>query len=312
MASDAAINIRKQVIDHPQFSVIKERLLDALDATKASGVGKGFTILGPSGVGKSTLIQSFSSPLTAQEESRFVKRVILVDVPASPSKKSIASAILAGMQDPFAFSVRHSAEEKLARIVKLTRELKTQVLILDEGQHLSKRNHTNQYETADWLKNLLNATHILIVLAGLPSLEQFINVNEQLRRRFSSAYRLEPFTLNDPKSKLNFLGVLQSFQATLDVKAIKLTSPDAAKRMYFASCGLIDYVVMLLEKGSYIARQENTDIHLGILSRAFREEVWSSAPPDRNPFEMEFDMRPLTFSGEPFDGYKWGSTHETA
>lgn len=306
MANERSKTIRAQVVDHPQFMSIQNGLIDALNITKASGVGKGIAILGQSGVGKSTLIQSFSSQLEGLDESKFLRRIVFTEMPPNPTQKSLASSILAGMNDPFAYSRTHSSEEKRARIVKLFSELKTDILVIDEGQHIAKRPRKEQYDTGDWLKSLLNETHILVILAGLPELEQFIRANGQLRRRFSSSYTLDPFDLLDPKSRLNFLGVLQSFQLTLGVETIKLTSPDISQRMYFASCGLIDYVVKILEKCSYIADQESTDIHLGILSRAFKDEVWSSAPSERNPFEKDFDMRPLTFSGEPFDGYKSG------
>lgn len=306
MTNEQSRNIRTQVVSHPQFIAIQNGLFDALNITKASGVCKGISILGPSGVGKSTLIRSFSSQLSGQNESKFLKKVVIAEMPSNPTQKSLASSILAGMNDPFAHSRTHSAEEKRTRIVKLIRELKTDVLVIDESQHIAKRLRKEQYETADWLKSLLNETHILVILAGLPTLEQFIKSNEQLRRRFSSSYTLDPFSLAEPKSRLNFLGILQSFQISLGVEAIKLTSPDISMRMYFASCGLIDYVVKILEKCAYIADQENTDIHLGILYRAFNDEVWSSAPPERNPFAKEFDMRPLTCAGEPFDGYEWG------
>lgn len=302
-------SMRKLVIRHPHFEHLSIRLNDVLTDSRTSGVGKGIAILGPSGVGKSTLLKVFAGAVDAEMRSGFSKPVVVADIPSAPTNKSIASAILAAMQDPFAYAPRHSAEEKQKRIVSLFNELDTRVLVLDEGQHLTERRRSVQYETADWIKNLLNATNVMVVFAGLPTLEQFIHGNKQLRRRFSASHRYEPFSLSDPMSVRNFMGVLHAFQSQLPVSSINLTNQDVARRLYFASCGLIDYLVKVLERAVSIATsRESGDIHMGVLAQAFLNEVWSTAKPARNPFENGFDMRPLTFSGEPFEGYSWSVT----
>lgn len=299
-------SLRKQIIRHPQFEKLETRLKDVMDESQNAGVGKGIAILGPSGVGKSTLLKSFAAEVNAAAVGRFSKPAVIVDIPSAPTNKSVASAILASLGDPFAFAARHSAEEKQGRIASLFNELNTRILILDEGQHLSKRRRSVQYETADWIKGLLNASSVMVVFAGLPTLEQFIHSNEQLRRRFSASHRYEPFNLGDNMSMRNFMGVLHAFQSQLPVNSISLTSADVAQRFYFASGGLIDYLVKILERAVAIAVNDAVgEIHMGVFARAFLDEVWSSAGPTRNPFDKAFDMRPLTYGGEPFEGYNW-------
>lgn len=299
-------SLRKQIVRHPEFEKLETRLKDVMDDSRNAGVGKGIAILGPSGVGKSTLLKSFAAEVNSAAVGRFTKPAVIADIPSAPTNKSIASAILAGLGDPFAYAAKHSAEEKQGRVLHLFNELNTRVLILDEGQHLSERRRSVQYETADWIKNLLNASNVMVVFAGLPTLEQFIHANKQLRRRFSASYRYEPFNLNDSMSMRNFMGVLHAFQSQLPVNSISMTSADVAQRLYFASGGLIDYLVKILERAVAIAVNSTVgEIHMGVFARAFLDEVWSSAKPARNPFEKAFDMRPLTYGGEPFEGYNW-------
>jgi DNA transposition AAA+ family ATPase len=42
----------------------------------------------------------------------------------------------------------------------------------------------------DWIKSLIDQTGVPTVFLGLPRLEQILQVNEQLRRRFSRRIRL--------------------------------------------------------------------------------------------------------------------------
>lgn len=300
-------SLRNKIIGYPQFEAMKRRLIDVYDDCQKSGLGKGITIVGPSGVGKTTLLKSFITDISVQKDNKKSRNTIIADVPAAPTPKSLASAILAGMSDPFAYSSRHSAEEKAGRIQKLMVELDTRVLILDEGQHLVERSKKGQYLTADWLKNLLNSTHVMVVIAGLPRLVDFLHTNEQLRRRFSSSHAYPAFDSSDAISMRNFVGVLHAIHNQLPVNCINISSADSAARFYFASFGLIDYVVKVIERAIVLAVESgSSEINMGTLAQAFRDEVWSSSPISRNPFDPSFDMRPLIFTGEPFDGYSWG------
>lgn len=304
MTSTTAITLRRKVIQHPQFQYLRLRLEETYEECKITGIGKGIVIVGPSGVGKTTLLKAFTAGFKASCGSVRAQKIVIVDVPSSPTPKSLASAILAGMGDPFAFSARHSAEEKAVRIQKLFTELGAEILILDEGQHLADRSKRLQYQAADWLKNLLNITKVMVVITGLPRLVSFLHSNEQLRRRFSASHSYLPFDSADPNSMKNFAGVLHAIQSQIGMKCISFTSPDVLRRFYMASHGLVDYIIKVIDRAISIASasQEN-DLHLGILAMAFKDEIWSTAPSTRNPFDPSFDMRPLTFSGEPFEGY---------
>lgn len=308
--SQSSSTLRRKIIQHPQFQALRLRLEETHEECKSTGLGKGIAIVGPSGVGKTTLIKAFTSGFKASSGAVRTQKVVIVDVPSTPTPKSLASAILAGMGDPFAFAARHSGEEKASRIQRLFTELGTEILILDEGQHLADRSKRAQYQAADWLKNLLNITKVMVVITGLPRLVNFLQSNEQLRRRFSASHNYLPFDLADPNSMKNFAGVLQAIQSQIGIKCIGFTAPDILRRFYMASHGLVDYLIKVIDRAISItsASQEN-DLHLGTLAMAFKDEIWSMAPPTRNPFDPSFDMRPLTFSGEPFEGYMVGGKY---
>lgn len=304
MKDTSTNSLRKQLIRYPQFEMLKNRLAETLNECQSTGIGKGMVIVGPSGVGKTTLLKVFVSEIDNRKSHVQAQKIVIIDVPSAPTPKSLAGAILAGMGDPFAFSARHSAEEKASRIQKLFAELRTEILILDEGQHLADRSKRAQYQAADWLKNLLNITKVMVVITGLPRLVNFLHSNEQLRRRFSSSHSYLPFDASDPASMRNFVGVLHAVHTQIPINCISFTENDVARRFYLASFGLIDYLVKIVDRAIQIASSaQRAEVHMGVLSQAFKDEIWSSVPANRNPFDESFDMRPLTFTGEPFEGY---------
>ncbi|MDO3559806.1 TniB family NTP-binding protein [Ralstonia pseudosolanacearum] len=80
-------------------------------------------------------------------------------------------------------------------MVTLLRNLQTEVLILDEAQHLVDYKRNTAYETADWIKSLMNESDVTVVLVGLKRTQQLLWANEQLRRRFCAIANFERFCL---------------------------------------------------------------------------------------------------------------------
>lgn len=75
-----------------------------------------------------------------------------------------------------------------------------------------------------------------------------------------------------------------------------------ARRFYYASCGLIDYVVKVIDDavsrggsgaGGAVTQED--------LAQAFVRSVWREAPASLNPFVEGASLRMLKGPGEPFD-----------
>ena len=191
-------SLRHHFILSPQAERALTRLAEVHGDTRRTGTSKGLVIQGPSGVGKSTLVKEYVRELESVKKTEAGHRsVLIVEIPSSPTKKNLATAMLTAMKDPYADSRTHSAETKFSRIILLLRSLAVEVVVLDEAQHLVDYKRNAAYEAADWIKSLMNETGITFVLVGLKRTEGLLWANEQLRRRFSATVDYNRFTLTE-------------------------------------------------------------------------------------------------------------------
>ncbi|UZM13103.1 TniB family NTP-binding protein [Pseudomonas kielensis] len=297
-------SLRHHFILSPQAERAMTRLAQVHGDTIRTGSSKGLVIQGPSGVGKSTLIQEYVRELESSKKTDQGQRsVLIVEIPSSPTKKNLAAAMLTAMNDRYADSRSHSAETKFARIIQLLKNLSVEVVVLDEAQHLVDYMRNNAYEAADWIKSLMNETGIAFVLVGLKRTENLLLANEQLRRRFSATVDYGRFMLTEESWK-QFAMLLKAIHELLPVCSISFSGRDIILRFYLASFGLIDYLIKVLDRAVWLVEDLNLEgIDLALLAQSFRDEVWSYAPEERNPFSSTFDFQPLIGTREPFENF---------
>lgn len=305
MNASYEFSLRHQFIKTPQVSKAFDRLGEVHRYVLHSQCSRGLMLLGLSGAGKTTTVREYlgtTFPLVRVPGKSC--SAVHVEIPASPTQKSLAAAILEGLGDPLASASRHSAETKMNRIATLLRSLHTEVLVLDEAQHLVDR-RSNTYDAADWLKNLMNSCEISVVLVGLPRARQLLWTNEQLRRRFSATVELERFDWATPEDQRLFASLIGSITKILPVPTIDLTAGDTLHRLYHASFGLIDYLIKCLDRAIWsVQTGQARGIDLAVLACAFRDEVWADVPPNRNPFAQDFTFTPLIGFHEPFERFE--------
>lgn len=302
--SPAPFSLRHHFILSPQAERAMTRLTQVHGDIIRTGTSKGLVIQGPSGVGKSTLIQEYVRELESSKKTEQGQRtVLIVEIPSSPTKKNLAAAMLTAMHDRYADSRSHSAETKFARITQLLRNLAVEVVVLDEAQHLVDYKRNDAYEAGDWIKSLMNETGIAFVLVGLKRTEGLLLANEQLRRRFSATVDYDRFMLTEDSWK-QFAMLLKAIHELLPVNAISFSNGDIINRFYLASFGLIDYLIKVLDRSVWLVQNLDAEgIDLALLSEAFKDEVWSSAPDERNPFSDAFNFEPLIGDREPFEKF---------
>ncbi|MGY4661139.1 DNA transposition AAA+ family ATPase [Pseudomonas chlororaphis] len=297
-------SLRHHFILSPQADRALTRLAEVHGDTRRSGTSKGLVIQGPSGVGKSTLIKEYVRELESAQGNEAEKRsVLVVEIPSSPTKKNLATAMLTALNDPYADARSHSAEAKFARIILLLTNLKVEVVVLDEAQHLVDYKRNDAYEAADWIKSMMNDTSITFVLVGLKRTEGLLWANEQLRRRFSATVDYNRFVLTEA-TWTQFAMLLQVIRDLLPVRSIELLEKQMIRRFHLASFGLIDYLIKILDRAVWLVQNRKSEgISLEVLAEAFRDEVWSGAPEERNPFDPAFDFKPLIGGHEPFENF---------
>ena len=298
---DVTFTLRHRFIHSPQAVRALTRLGEIHGDSRRTSTSKGLLIQGPSGVGKSTLINEYIRSLEDAGTPAPKKRTVLfLEIPSSPTKKNLAAAMLTGLGDPYAEARGHSAEVKFARVGLLLANLGVEVVVLDEAQHLVDYHRNGAYEAADWIKSLMNETSITFVLVGLKHTEGLL-ANEQLRRRFSATVDYDRFTFTRGTSG-QFVMLLGAIAGELPVKTVSFSEPEMANRFYMASYGLIDYLIKIVDRAVWLVQSRSLEgINLPVLAEAFEDEVWSNATEERNPFRPGFNFKPLNGHHEPFE-----------
>lgn len=305
MKTQPNFSLRRHFIDTPQARRVFERMTEVHQDTLRSKTSKGLLLQGFSGSGKTTTVREYlSSAFSTPDIPGQVRRAVRVEIPSSPSKKNLATAMLTALGDPFAESRNHSAEAKFTRIVTLLKNLRTEIVILDEAQHLIDYKRTSAYEAADWIKSLMNESEATYILVGLKRTQQLLYANEQLRRRFSASVNFERFSWATPEEQQEFAALLNSIHNVLPVPAVEFMTEDLLLRFHHASFGLMDYLIKILDRAVWLVQVGRAEgIDRKVLADAFRDEVWANAPPHRNPFSDTFDFSPLIGRHEPFEGF---------
>lgn len=294
--------LRKQVIEHSKFTAAIREIARLHKRGKDAGVAEGMLFVAQTGSGKTTALQYYESRFPRIDTERGTTIPVLrVDTPESPSVKSLAEAILYAMGDPAA--AKGTATAKTNRIVYFFVECSVELLFIDEFQHFyDGRRNSESRRVSDWLKNLINRVGIPVVLAGLPRSISVVNANSQLRRRFGAPYYMPPFNFDSNDDQLEFRGVLKGIQSRLPLTCIDLSEANIARSFYFASHGLLDYVVKIIDDAvSRASIRDGLCLNLSSFEAAFKRTIWRDVPDTLNPFAPNAKLRLLNRNLEPFD-----------
>ena len=294
--------LRKTLIEHPVFCEIVREIARIHARGRDLGVAEGLLLVAQTGAGKSTLLDWYRRRFP-REVVDGVHRIPVVTVvtPEAPGVKSLAEAVLHALRDPAAS--KGTAPEKTARILHFFKLCHVELLMIDEFQHFyDGRRGSECARVSDWLKNLISESEVPVVLAGLPRSIAVINRNPQLRRRFGTPLYMRPFDIGTPTREKEFRSVLKAVWENVRVPCIELHNVNIARRFYFATSGLMDYVIKIIEeavtRGQY---DRKVGISLETLEAAFRSAVWQLAPAHLNPFSAKPVLRRLGQTLEPFD-----------
>lgn len=293
--------LRHSIIEYPEFiRAVREiaRLHQRWIECETAGA---MLIVGQSGSGKSTLLKYYVERFPRERTPRRTRTPVLtVLTPEAPTVKSFSEAFLVALGDPT--SARGSAAVKTQRITHFIKECEVQLILIDEFHHFCDSRAPERSRVTDWLKNLLNDCNIPIVLFGLPKAIFALHANEQLRRRFASPHYCKEFGFRTEGEQALFRSVLKHFQDLTHLPwAVDLSQPDVALRFHYATNGLIDYVVKILE--DVVARFpeiESQRVGYEELQISFERQVWADVPAALNPFNPKGVLRRLDQENEPF------------
>lgn len=296
-----ARTLRHLIIEHPEFTRAVREIASLHKRWVDCGIAGALLIVGQSGCGKSTLLKYYLERFPRVRVARKTRIPVLrVPTPEAPTVKSFSEAFLVALGDIAAS--RGSAAVKTQRIIHFIKECEVDLILVDEFHHFCDSNSQERRRVTDWLKNLLNECNKPIVLFGLPRSISALYANEQLRRRFASPYYYREFNFTTDEEQDLFRGVLRHFQDLTDLPwAFQLSHPEVAMRFHFATNGLIDYVVKILD--DLMARFnpiETECVDYPALQLSFKAQIWADVPVALNPFNPKESPRRLNKTNEPF------------
>ncbi len=305
--------IEDMLVAHTSFTDIKKVLTQRYEAAATLRDSVGLFITGESRTGKSRLLEEFALcyPASRLPDGKVVP-ILRVEVPAKPTLKGLTSELLAAFGDPA--SERGSVQDKTRRLIQLIKLCSTRIIIFDEVQHFLDKSHkdTVLHHLTDWLKELLNKTNIVIVIAGLPDAEALFARNEQLRGRFNRTMKLPRFAWEDKSLRDEFVGLLDGFAELLSVKfdIPEIGDEDVAYRFYLATGGLTGYVFNILRQAAWnVIDEERLQIFIEDIDLAYRQVVNQIDQLKVSPFSREFDLKDVSIYkraaniGRRTDGY---------
>lgn len=300
---DAVKQLQGAYLMFPAFRTAFEQIEANLKLYRATGVAQNLLILGESGTGKTSLARLFTEQYPKQVLlERDVIPVLHVTVPPAATIAGTVEAVLAKLGDPE--PERGTVSVKTARAVKIARGCGVEMMLFDEAQHIQDRGRTHsQYFVGDWLKSFMDALGLPVTLLGLPRTQGLLQVNEQLRRRFTHRLSLSVQQAGTEASDDNSL---ELFTSLADALPLPLDPrpygwQELGMRLYFATDGRIAYVKQLLVSAyNHAANQESARVSIQEMEQAFTSSIWPAGVGALNPFHREFSFRVLDRAGEPF------------
>lgn len=294
----------EEYIPFPPFVAATQSIETNLAIYRETGLAQHLLVLGESGTGKSSLCHWIGQKYQRFElPDRDVLPALIVDIPPAATIASVAESMLEKLGDPG--PVTGTASSKTARVITLCRECRVEIVLFDEAQHIQDRGKTTtHYMVGDWLKSLIDEMRVPTVFLGLPRLEQLLQVNEQLRRRFSRRVRLALGQSDVASIHNECLQLFISLGACipLPVSPHPYGWDEMGIRLYYASDGRVAYIKKLLSTALWRAMETQTSqICPEVLERVFTEAVWWQGIGRLNPFHPEFEFRRLDRGGEPFE-----------
>ncbi len=312
-------------IVHTQVRFARERILNhirgasekATPATQQNArpknplksLNRGLFVVGPAGVGKSTLLED----ITMDEEfeafddpdTGLVQPIVTVEAPTSSSFKSLMEEILQALGDPY--WNQGTVTQMKIRMKVLLQKQRTKLLVIDEVHQLSRADK----KYADFLKDLLNKAPCPIIFAGIDEALDLPASNKQLFRRCRSAIILKPFDWFNSADRQEMLSFLLTIvqEDPKRYKKLPIADPDGAlpPAIHIATGGCIGLMLQLLEStfeafAERMFKDPTSDPkHANVKDMAVAfDKLCASvkAKPQYNPFVVK--ALPETWSGNPF------------
>lgn len=241
---------------------------------------------GPSGVGKSAIVQKYAAQHPAKQTDDGWLRPVVLATASKGLTKPLAEELLRSLEDHK--PSRGTENEMMARVRGHLREQKTQLIIFDEVQDAMRGDLS---EHADFYKRVLNWSICPVLLVGAPHAIELLKASEYLRGRARPTIDLEAFDWFDPDQQATYRRILKTIQREVlrkDIDSVDLYGVTVASELNYATWGTLRRLTRLLEHAERLAATSKAKaLDRKILAKAYQaflNQEPDDAPRRPNPF----------------------------
>ena len=283
------------LIMHPVIQMAIDGIKEAVCFSNGAQEPVNVLLTGAAGTGKTTTCNAIlrDRPRTVErreDAERAVVPAFYSLVPSPVTIRSVASSMLKALGDPA--PNKGTAVDLTHRLGTLLEQCGTEVIMLDELQHLLKHDMGKSDNVKDWLKTIINQFKVPVIVVGMPECAQIISKDEQLARRFPRHYRLSDLSFGGSK-KGSFRRFLESLSnAYLNFAELQAIPSFAAKhhamQIYAATGGNPANTTALFREATLEALLDGREeVSLEDFSNAYGRLTLPNALSFKdNPFEL--------------------------
>lgn len=282
---------------HPEFQLAIDTINKSLDMTRICGESVSPMLLGKSGTGKTrvcqTIIDQMGRPKIIRENSGIIKTVpvLYCKVPEDATIKKLTCAMLRKLGEDRFEKNQDVLEHRLCALLRI---LKTELVILDEWQHLIERGaERTRQSVCDWVKVFSeDHFHGAVLLSGIPYSELVVDQHDQLPRRYPYRAYLSDFSLHSQSGLDDFVHLAGAFSSEIEdnmgfTSPISLTDENILLALFSYSGGNIDALHTLLKEALRLAlERDDKSLSKDDLLLAAGSLITRLRLTKKNPFSM--------------------------
>lgn len=270
---------------HPKMENLVIKLRELIEQPGGNEI---IILMGPSGVGKSTLIEELNKKIIEcsikeLEENKSKLPLVTVELVSPDSGffnwKDFYIRTLEAMNEPLIHNkifYTTSEEQQVYRsrlrnhnprtAPELRRSVENalyyrdpQIFIIDEAQHFTKMPSGKRFiDQLDTLKSLSNLTKIPQLLVGTYELKEFVNLNGQLARRTMDIH-FPRYDLNINEDFNNYIGIIQGLIGKIPIQ-VSSEIIDQFEFLYERTLGCVGILKDWLVRALKLALEEKSNV----------------------------------------------------
>lgn len=296
-------NLYTRIVRYPAYVTAIDSIDMCRREVRESGMSSGMALLGPGGVGKTTILKSYAEanpPLKVP--GGIIKPVVRASILSSNSPSSTLCEIIEAISPIHAVGIGKGIAKHERRLATAMELSGTEVLLIDEAHNfLGYANKSAVRSVSSALKNLMNKLTFSLVISGTEEAIGLITGDSQMPSRIPLIIQLRPFGIESVDDLNEFRGVLAALEKSIGMSQVsRLYEREMAQRIYYACDGNFRLLSKLLHKAISIAKRENTEsLSREVMRRAFISLVGPGTKDASNPFSEAFVPRRIINQGEP-------------